>query len=543
MNLDKSKAKSNNNTVRILKNYPKKYNFEMPLAYYRDLKLGNYKLQLRKTLINLTLRKNWLPELKCSDKKINCLFSRGPQKKINTIMSKVYFKSMNIGCTTLKAITDMGFDEMTVIQAKSIPQLLRGSNIMATASTGSGKTLAFLIPSIELLCRAKFKSHNGLGVLVISPTRELCLQLFGVARNLMKHHNFSQSIVIGGTNRSAEVRKLIRGVNLLVATPGRLLDHLQNTHGFVYQNLACLIVDEADRILEIGFDMEMRKIVELLPKNRQTMFFSATQNNKVKNLARFYFSEKPVYLDVNEMDKTATRDGLDQGYCICPVEKRLLLLFTFLKKCLTKKVMVFLSSCNSVKFHTEFLNYIDIPVLGIHGKQKQTKRSTTFFEFFRADRGILLCTDVAARGLDFPEVDWIIQYDPPDDPNEYIHRVGRTARGINNKGRALLILLPQEIGFLKYLKAAKVNLNAYELPTSIILNIQRHLEKLVEKNYYLYTSSKEAYRSYILAYNSHQLKEIFNVYALDLSNVSKSFGLSVPPRVNLNIEVGRLQRF
>lgn len=179
---------------------------------------------------------------------------------------------------------------------------------------------------------------------------------------------------------------------------------------------------------------------------------------------------------------------------------------------------------------------LPMQVKDIHGKQKQQKRTSTFFEFSQAEKGILLCTDVAARGLDIPAVDWIIQYDPPDDPREYIHRVGRTARGRDGKGRALLMLLPEEIGFLKYLKEAKVPLNEYEFPTSKVANVQSQLERLIEKNYYLHQSAKEAYRSYLLAYNSHQLKDIFNVHTLDLAAVAKSFGFTVPPRVNLTIE-------
>ncbi len=148
----------------------------------------------------------------------------------------------------------------------------------------------------------------------------------------------------------------------------------------------------------------------------------------------------------------------------------------------------------------------------------------------------MLCTDVAARGLDIPAVDWIIQYDPPDDPREYIHRVGRTARGKDGRGRALLLLLPEELGFLRYLKDAKVPLNEYDFPSSKLANVQSQLERLVEKNYYLHQSAKDAFRSTILAYNSHSLKEIFNVHRLDLQAVARSFGFSTPPRVNLQLE-------
>ncbi|XP_042620387.1 ATP-dependent RNA helicase DDX18-like [Cyprinus carpio] len=200
-----------------------------------------------------------------------------------------------------------------------------------------------------------------------------------------------------------------------------------------------------------------------------------------------------------------------------------------------KKLMVFFSSCMSVEFHYELLNYIDLPVMDIHGKQKQTKRTTTFFQFCNADSGILLCTDVAARGLDIPEVDWIVQYDPPDDPKEYIQRVGRTAHGINGRGHAVLILRPEELGFLRFLKQAKVPLSEFEFSWAKISDIQSQLEKLIENNYYPHKLAQEAYKSYVRAYNSHSLKQIYNVETLDLPKVALSFGFKVPPFVDLNV--------
>ncbi|KAJ1836874.1 ATP-dependent RNA helicase, partial [Coemansia sp. RSA 486] len=327
---------------------------------------------------------------------------------------------------------------MTEVQARTIPPLLAGRDVLGAAKTGSGKTLSFLIPAIELLSRLKFKPRNGTGAIIISPTRELALQIFGVARDLLQFHSQTFGIVIGGANRKAEADKLIKGVNLLIATPGRLLDHLQNTKGFIFKNLKTLVIDEADRILENGFEDEMKAIIKILPQEeRQSMLFSATQTTKVEDLARISLKKGPLYINVDEGKEKATAEGLEQGYVVCDSDKRFMLLFTFLRRNLKKKVIVFFSSCNSVKYHAELLNYIDVPVLDLHGQQKQQKRTNTFFEFINADKGILLCTDVAARGLDIPAVDWIIQYDPPDDPRDYIHRVGRTARA-GSKGKSLL---------------------------------------------------------------------------------------------------------
>lgn len=154
----------------------------------------------------------------------------------------------------------------------------------------------------------------------------------------------------------------------------------------------------------------------------------------------------------------------------------------------------------------------------------------------------MLCTDVAARGLDIPHVDWIVQFDPPDDVREYIHRVGRTCRGANAKGKALLLLLPNEIGYLKHLKAAKVTMNEYEFPESKLANVQDQFNKLVEGNYFLNSSARDAYKSYLHAYMSHSLKDVFDINEIDLQKAALSFGLTVPPRVNLDVSFKRKKK-
>ncbi|GAB7343574.1 hypothetical protein MBLNU457_1577t1 [Dothideomycetes sp. NU457] len=449
------------------------------------------------------------------------------------------FSELNLSEKTMQAINDMKFENMTEIQRRGIPPLLAGKDVLGAAKTGSGKTLSFLIPAVEMLSSLRFKPRNGTGVIVVSPTRELALQIFGVARELMAHHSQTFGIVIGGANRRAEAEKLAKGVNLLIATPGRLLDHLQNTPGFIYKNLRALVIDEADRILEVGFEDEMRQIVKILPKDeRQTMLFSATQTTKVEDLARISLRPGPLYINVDHNQEHSTVAGLEQGYVICESDMRFRLLFTFLKKHPKKKIIVFFSSCNCVKYYAELLNYIDLPVLDLHGKQKQQKRTNTFFEFCNATSGTLICTDVAARGLDIPAVDWIVQFDPPDDPRDYIHRVGRTARGASGKGKSLMFLQPNEAGFLKYLKEARVPLVEFELPAKKILNIQSQLEMLIGKNYYLNKSAKDGYRSYLHAYASHSLRSVFDVNALDLVKVAKSFGFPTPPRVDISIGAG-----
>ncbi|KAG8098624.1 hypothetical protein GUJ93_ZPchr0013g34682 [Zizania palustris] len=393
------------------------------------------------------------------------------------ILTNMLFSELGVSEPTARAIREMNYTHLTQIQARSIPHLLRGKDVMGAAKTGSGKTLAFLIPAIEMLHHTHFSPRNGTGVIVICPTRELAIQTHNVAKELMKYHSQTLGYIIGGTGRRGEADQLAKGVNLLVATPGRLLDHLQNTKGFICKRLKCLIIDEADRLLEQNFEEDMKQIFKRLPQKRQTVLFSATQTEQVKEFAKF-----------------------------------------------------------SVKFHAELLNFLQIECSDIHGKQKQQKRTTTFFDFCKAEKGILLCTNVAARGLDIPDVDYIVQYDPPDEPKDYIHRVGRTARGDKGKGEALLFLLPQELGFLVYLKVAKISLRELVFDEKKVPNLQSHLENIVGENYFLNQSAKEAYRSYILAYDSHSMKDIFNVHNLELKEVAASFCFKNPPKVNLDLE-------
>eukprot|EP01024_Parvocaulis_polyphysoides_P015389 TRINITY_DN1670_c0_g2_i1.p1 TRINITY_DN1670_c0_g2~~TRINITY_DN1670_c0_g2_i1.p1 ORF type:complete len:481 (-),score=50.89 TRINITY_DN1670_c0_g2_i1:323-1765(-) len=462
------------------------------------------------------------------------------EESAGDIMSGCKFQDLSevISEGTLDAISAMGFEQMTQIQSRSIPVALQGSDILASAKTGSGKTLAFLIPCVEVLYRSQFKGRNGTGALVIAPTRELVIQIHGVAKELMENKSQTVGIVIGGGSKRFEEEKLFRGLNLLIATPGRLLDHLQNTSGFQVDNLLVLVIDEADRCLEFGFEQDMKQIIGKLPKERQTLLFSATQTTQVEDLAKISFNQRPIYIGVEGRQETATRAGLKQGYVSVQANDRFQLLFTLVKKYSKKqKMMIFFSSVNVVKFMGELLRYVGVEqVWDIHGALKQTKRSSTYHSFCSAQSGILLCTDVAARGLDFPAVDWIIQYDPPQDPKDYIHRVGRTARGKSGQGKALLFLQPHELQFLKYLSQAKVEVSEFTFPKSKLINIQEALEKLVQQNYYLNSGAKEAFKSYIHSYNAHHLKHIFNAHQLDLNKVAASFGFSRPPHVSLALE-------
>lgn len=191
------------------------------------------------------------------------------------------------------------------------------------------------------------------------------MQMYGVLNELMKHHHHTYGIVMGGGNRQAEMKKLFSGVNILVATPGRLLDHMKNPD-FMYKHCGLLIIDEADRILDIGFEDEIRQILELLPAYRLTWLFSATQSDKTQALKSLIYKKEPLYIGVGDPKDKATVAGLEQGFVFCEPDQRLRFLYTFLRKKKNKKVMVFFNSCMSVKFHSELLNYINLDNMCIH---------------------------------------------------------------------------------------------------------------------------------------------------------------------------------
>ena len=453
--------------------------------------------------------------------------------KNDDYFSDIKFSEMNLNKILLERLTLQGYETATEIQAKSIPIALKGEDIIGSAKTGSGKSLAFLIPTVEYILN--HPKNEGIQSLVITPTRELALQLYDLAKSLMNDNGTTCVLVIGGGNRKKEAEKLSSSeARIIICTPGRLIDHMVNTKKFNYNNIKILIIDEADKILKIGFEEELTEIIKLIPKNRQTLLFSATITPKVEDLITLSVKN---YENIRIKSSDPTVSTLEQGYLIIDADKKFLFLFTFFKKNKNSKILVFFATCKEVEFYSSLLNYVDVPVLSITGEYKQQKRSTTFMEFCSLDKGILLCTDVAQRGLDIPDVDWVIQYDPPHDPEEYLHRVGRTARGANKIGKALLMIMPNEINFIRMLQLYKIKLDEFQFPEKKLAKVQEQLEKLVnKKDKYLLNLATEAYRAYIHSYHANTDKDTFDLEKLDLLKVCKSFGLISPPFVHLNIK-------
>lgn len=290
---------------------------------------------------------------------------------------------------------------------------------------------------LEKLYHAQWTNYDGLGALIIAPTRELAMQIFDVLRKIGRYHDFSAGLVIGGKSLKEEAERIDR-MNILVCTPGRMLQHLDQRFGFNVDDLQILVLDEADRIMDMGFQSAVDGLVEHLPKDRQTLLFSATQSKKVSDLARLSLKD-PEYVAVHEAADTATPTALQQHYIVTPLPEKLDTLFGFIKESLKTKIIVFLSSGKQVRFVYETFRQLQpgIPLLHMHGRQKQAARMQVTQRFTSSKHACLFATDVVARGVDFPAVDWVVQLDCPEDVDTYIHRVGRTAR-YQSKGRAVL---------------------------------------------------------------------------------------------------------
>uniref|UniRef100_A0A8C0G3D4 ATP-dependent RNA helicase n=1 Tax=Chelonoidis abingdonii TaxID=106734 RepID=A0A8C0G3D4_CHEAB len=420
---------------------------------------------------------------------------------------------------------------VTEIQRQTIGLALQGKDVLGAAKTGSGKTLAFIIPALERLYRQQWTSIDGLGVLIISPTRELAYQTFEVLRKVGKNHDFSAGLIIGGKDLKKEASK-IHHVNMLICTPGRLLQHMDETSYFHASDLQMLILDEADRILDMGFADTMNAIIENLPKKRQTLLFSATQTKSVKDLARLSLKD-PEYVWVHEKSKFSTPATLNQNYIVCGLQQKINMLYSFLRSHLNKKSIVFYASCKEVQYLFRVFCRLrpGIPILALHGKQPQMKRMEVYNDFVRKKSAVLFATDVAARGLDFPAVNWVIQFDCPEDANTYIHRVGRTAR-YKEGGEALLVLLPsEEGGMVHQLSQRKVPVNEIKINPEKLVDIQKKMQAFLAQDKELKERAQRCFVSYLRSVYLMKNKEVFDVFKLPLAEYAHSLGLAVEPRV------------
>ncbi|KAH8727535.1 P-loop containing nucleoside triphosphate hydrolase protein [Phaeosphaeriaceae sp. PMI808] len=443
------------------------------------------------------------------------------------------FADLPLSDPTKQGLKASHFAVMTDIQRKAIPLALKGHDILGAAKTGSGKTLSFLIPVLENLYRLQHVGADaGLGALILSPTRELAIQIFDVLCKIGKHgHMFAAGLLIGGKSLEAERQALPR-MNILVATPGRMLQHLSQTAVLSVDDLKMLVLDEADRILDMGFQRDVDAIIDYLPKERQTLLFSATQSKKVSDLARLSLHD-PEYVSVHAEDKSATPKSLQQNYIVCPLEEKLDTLWSFIQASKKSKILCFFSSAKLVRFVYESFRHMQpgIPLLHIHGRQKQGARLDTTAKFSSSKNSCLFATDVAARGLDFPAVDFVIQVDCSDDVDTYIHRVGRTAR-YNREGRGVLFLTPsEEEGMLKRLESKKVPVELINVRQKKRQSIKDQLQNMCFQDPALKYLGQKAFMTYVKSIYLQRDKEVFKLKEYDLEAYAASLGLPGTPKI------------
>ncbi|AES71227.2 putative RNA helicase [Medicago truncatula] len=448
----------------------------------------------------------------------------------------------------LQALTDSNFDFCTPVQAATIPLLCSYKDVAVDAATGSGKTLAFVIPLVEILRRnaSNPKPHQVLGV-IISPTRELASQIYHVAQPFISTlANVKSMLLVGGVEVKADIKKIEEeGANVLIGTPGRLHDIMNRMDILDFKSFEILILDEADRLLDMGFQKQINAIITELPKLRRTGLFSATQTQAVEELAKAGL-RNPVRVEVRAETKTAndsasskkiesskTPSGLQIEYLECEADKKPSQLVDFLVKNRSKKIIIYFMTCACVDYWGLVLPRLSVlkgfSLISLHGKMKQSVREKALTSFTSLSNGILLCTDVAARGLDIPGVDCIVQYDPPQDPNVFVHRVGRTAR-LGKQGHAVVFLLPKEESYVEFLRIRRVPLQE-RMCSDNAPDVIPEIRSAATKDRDVMEKGVRAFVSYIRAYKEHHCSYIFRWKELEIGKLATGHGLLQLPLV------------
>ncbi|XP_061388083.1 probable ATP-dependent RNA helicase DDX10 [Musca vetustissima] len=472
------------------------------------------------------------------DSEIQNLKSQYDELSSKDVASIKRFSEFPLSKKTLKGLNDAKFMEPTEIQRLSIGPALQGRDVLGAAITGSGKTLAFLIPVLEHLYMAKWSRTDGVAAIIISPTRELAYQIFETLKKVGKHHDFSAGLIIGGKNLKFE-RSRMDQCNILICTPGRLLQHMDENPLFNASTMEVLVLDEADRCLDMGFEQTLNAIIENFPPDRQTLLFSATQTSSVKDLARLNL-KNPVYVGQPQAKQEGQSvvpkvvpDLLQQNYVVVALEDKITMLWSFIKNHLKQKIIVFLSSCKQVKYIFEIFCKLrpGTSLLALYGTLHQDRRIAIYNDFVKKSNVVLFATDIASRGLDFPSVNWVVQLDCPEDVTQYIHRAGRSARN-KTRGESLLVLLPsEEEGMIEELGKKSISVRKILIDPKKLFSPRAKIEAYLAQNPELKASAQRAFVAYIKSVFLMKNKKVFNVMSLDFDAYAKSLGLVVTPRV------------
>jgi ATP-dependent RNA helicase RhlE len=373
------------------------------------------------------------------------------------------FNSLGLSDALLKAIRKKGYTTPSPIQQKAIPPILEGKDVLASAQTGTGKTAGFTLPILQILSQGKNLSHRPIRALILTPTRELAAQILANIKEYSEFVDLRSAVIFGGVNQNPQVAQLRQGIDILVATPGRLID-LQNQGLVSLSKVEILVLDEADRMLDMGFLRDIERIMKVLPPKRQNLLFSATFSKDIKNLAMGILHH-PVQVEATPENTTV--DAIIQKVYPCAKEKKTELIIKLITEGNWKQILVFTRTKQGANKLTESMIGAGIKAAAIHGNKGQGARTKALAGFKDGSLTALVATDIAARGLDIPLLPHVVNFELPNIPEDYVHRIGRTGRA-GASGEAISLFSPDETVFLRDieklvgLKLPKENISGFE---------------------------------------------------------------------------------
>ena len=352
------------------------------------------------------------------------------------------FEGYHFAPEVFRGIKDLGFRRPTDIQYKCIPHILKGEDVLAVAQTGTGKTAAFAIPILHLLHVRKKNQFraDGIKCIVMVPTHELAMQITEVFRQIGRYSRVNIIGIYGGVEQDPQIEALNGDVDVLVATPGRMFDLISQKH-LLINRVEILIVDEADHMLDLGFIKDIEELSGRLPRKRQTLFFSATIGTQIKKLAYALIRKNAIRIQISPKDPVSK--NVDHRVAFVEMDDKRFFLERMINENSERKMLIFVRTKVRAERVSKAMGRVEIPALTIHSDKDQHARTEIIDKFRRGEVAHLVATDVAARGIDIPDVDYVINYDLPEQPENYVHRVGRTGRG-KRKGRAMSFCSEQE---------------------------------------------------------------------------------------------------
>lgn len=369
------------------------------------------------------------------------------------------FQSLGLSKALLKAIHNQGYNSPSPIQEKAIPLILKGKDVLASAQTGTGKTAGFTLPMLQRLSQGQSQKRRKVRALIITPTRELAAQVYANVTSYSEFLNIQSTVIFGGVNQRPQVTTLKRGVDVLIATPGRLLD-LQNQGFLSLSNVEILVLDEADRMLDMGFLRDIKKIISLLPSKTQNLLFSATFSKDIKKLAT-EFLYQPAIVEVSPENSTV--DKINQKIYRVAKDKKTRLIIKLISDGHWKQVLVFTRTKHGANRLCKKMISAGISAAAIHGNKTQGARTKALAGFKSNAIRVLVATDIAARGLDIPLLPHVINFEIPNISEDYVHRIGRTGRA-GASGEALSLVSADETTYLTSIE----KLVGIKIPTEII---------------------------------------------------------------------------